>query len=379
MMGGGGGGGDRLVDGATTSAPLGDDVAGTERVGDGLFGPPGPRLAAAVEAVADPTPGTWTAGTLPVGASPEPWAQVIHAVVAGRRLSGWLLWAQLSMVARWLAAWRTAPPVSNTCDADRCEPADPALTQRLNEEIGRVHRRLGGALAPFWQGQAAAMASDLVAAELGLATGLSRLMADRHVEVADALFLHDRLPRLRRLLRAGWVDWPKLTAFVQDTDGLDLVVARAVERIILGDLDPDETLDVLADPSQPGLGLPPIARMTLPQLRAAIAAAIAAIDAETAARRVKEARAARRVRCRANLDGTGTVTADLTVEAAAAVWNALTEAAKTARAAGDPRSLDQLRADALVAASTGGPLPAPLPGDTRDVPDPDTTSQAANL
>src|SRR4051794_38387662 len=122
-MGGGGGRGDRLVDGAATSAPLGDDVAGTERVGDGLFGPPGPRLAAAVEAVADPTLGSWPAGTLPFGASPEPWAQVIHAVVAGRRLSGWVLWAQLSMVARWLAAWRTAPPVSNTSDADRCEPA----------------------------------------------------------------------------------------------------------------------------------------------------------------------------------------------------------------------------------------------------------------
>jgi hypothetical protein len=271
------------------------------------------------------------------------------------------------------------PPVSNTSDADRCEQADPALTQRLNEEIGRVHHQLGGPLAPFWQGQAAAMAPDLVAAELGLATGLSRLMADRHVEVADALFLQDRLPRLRRLLRAGWVDWPKLIAFVQDTDGLDLVVAHAIERIILGDLDPDETLDVLADPSQPGLGLPPIVRMTLPQLRAAIAATIAAIDAEAASRRAKEARAARRVRCRANLDGTGTLTADLTVEAAAAVWNALTEAAKVARAAGDPRSLDQLRADALVAKCAGASLPPPLPGDTWDVPDPDMTGDAANL
>jgi hypothetical protein len=181
------------------------------------------------------------------------------------------------------------------------------------------------------------------------------------------------------LLRSGWVDWPKLIAFVHDTDGLDLVVAHAVERIILGDLDPDDTLDVLADPSQPGLGLPPIARMTLPQLRAAIAAAIAAIDAETAARRAKEARAARRVRCRANLDGTGTLTADLTVEAAAAVWNALTDAAKTARAAGDPRSLDQLRADALVAKTTGAPLPPPLPGDTWDVAVPDATTESANL
>src|SRR4051812_47330296 len=173
------------------------------------------------------------------------------------------------MIARWLAAWRAAPPVSNTTAADRCEPADPALTQRLNRELDRVHRRLGGALAPFWQGRAAAMAPDLVGVELGLATGWSRLIADRHVEVADALFLQDRLPRLRRLLRAGWVDWPKLAAFVHDTDGLDLVVAHAVDRIILGDHDaddpddtsddtsddtpedsPEDSLDVLADPTQ---------------------------------------------------------------------------------------------------------------------------------
>jgi hypothetical protein len=376
-MGGGGGRGDRIV-GDAVPQPMYGTWPGLDS-DEALFGAPGPDLAAAMQALADPDTGSWPTGSEPSGSSPEPWAQVIHAVVAGRRLSGWVLWAQLSMVARWLTAWRAAPPVSNTSDPDRCEPADPALTQRLNEEIGRVHRRLGGQLSAFWQGQAAAMAPDLVAAELGLATGLSGLMADRHVSVADALFLQDRLPRLRRLLRAGWVDWPKLSAFVHDTDGLDLVVAHAVERIILGDLEPDETLDVLADLSQPGLGLPPIASMTLPQLRAAIAAAIAAIDAEAAARRGKEARAARRVRCRANLDGTGTLTADLTVEAAAAVWNGLTEAAKAARAAGDPRSLDQLRADALVAKTTGAPLPAPLPGDTWDVPDPDVTGPAANL
>jgi hypothetical protein len=111
--------------------------------------------------------------------------------------------------------------------------------------------------------------------------------------------------------------------------------------------------------------------MTLPQVRAAIAAAVAAIDAEAAARRAKSARAGRRVRSQANLDGTATVTAELTVEAAAAVWNGLTDAAKAARAGGDPRSLDQLRADALVARATGTALPPPAPGDIWDVPDPD--------
>ena len=228
----------------------------------------------------------------------------------------------------------------------------------------------------MWSGLAAEMAPDLVSAELGLATGMSRLMSDRHVQAADAIFVQDRLPRLRRLLRSGWVEWAKLDAFVRDTECLDLVVAHAVERIILGDLEPDETLDVVADPAQPGLGLPAIVGMTLPQLRAAIAAAIAAIDAEAAARRAKAVRAARRVRSRTDLDGGATLTAELTVEAAAAVWNALTAAAKTARAAGDPRSLDQLRADVLVARTTGTALPPPAPGDTPGVPDPENLCDA---
>ena len=252
-----------------------------------LFGPPGPVLAAAMEAAADPHAGSWPLGACPDGSSTDPWQQVIHAVVAGRRLGGWVLWAQLSMLARWVHAWRTSPPVSNTGEPDRCEDRDPSLSERLNVEIGRVQRQVRGQ----WQGLASEMAPDLVAAELGLATGLSRLMSDRHVAAADTIFLQDRLPRLRRLLRAGWVEWAKLDAFVRDTECLDLVVVHAVERIILGDLETDEGLDVLADQSQPGLGLPPIVRMTLPQLRAAIAAAIAAIDAEAAARRAKSARA----------------------------------------------------------------------------------------
>jgi hypothetical protein len=251
---------------------------------------------AAMQAMADPVDGPCPAGLVPEGDSTDPWRQVIHAVVAGRRLSGWVLWAQLSMVARWIAAWRQAPPVSNTTsEGDRCEPADPELTRRLNDEIRRVERQVGGQLSGMWSGLAAEMAPDLVSAELGLATGMSRLMSDRHVQAADAIFVQDRLPRLRRLLRSGWVERAKLDAFVRDTECLDLVVAHAVERIILGDLDPDETLDVVADPAQPGLGLPAIVSMTLPQLRAAIAAAIAAIDAEAAARRAKAVRA--RVAC----------------------------------------------------------------------------------
>jgi hypothetical protein len=39
-------------------------------------------------------------GFVPLGASTQPWAEAVHAVVAGRRVAGWLLSAQLSMLAR---------------------------------------------------------------------------------------------------------------------------------------------------------------------------------------------------------------------------------------------------------------------------------------
>jgi hypothetical protein len=296
------------------------------------------------------------------------------------------LWAQLSMIARLVVAWQVLPPVSNEFGVeDRCEQgeaADPALAERLNVEIGRLQRAAGGRFAQVawsgggWSGMAAEMAPVLASAEVSLACGLSRTGSDRLVDASEALFMQGRLPRLRRLLHSGWVEWAKLDWFVRDTAHLDVVVANAVERIVLGDLAPDtpdapgaepgEELDVLADPTRPGLGLPRIVSMTVPELRAAIAAAVAAIDAEGAERAAWNARAARRVRCQANQDGTATLTTELAVEAAAAVWNALTAGAKAAKAAGDPRSLDQLRADELLARTTGTPQPPPAPGDTPD-------------
>ena len=315
-----------------------------------------------------------------MGSSTEPYAQVVHTVVAARRLAGWALWAQLSMLARLVTAWHTCPPVSNEIGIeDRCEDADAGLAERLNVEIGRLQRAVSGRLGVDWPGMAAEMAPMLVSAEVALACGFSRTGADRLLDAVEALFLQGRLPRLRRLLRQGWVDWTKLDWFVRDTAHLDPFVADAVERLVLGDLPPEvdagacagsgepgEFVDVPADPARPGSGLPGIVTMTVPQLRAAIAAAIAAIDAVAAERAARRAREARRVRCQANSDGTATLTADLAVEAAAAVWNALTAAARAAKAAGDPRSLDQLRADELLARTAGAPLPAPDLGGEAD-------------
>ena len=76
-----------------------------------------------------------------------------------------------------------------------------------------------------------------------------------------------------------------------------------------------------------------------------------AAEAET--RRYTRARADRRVTTRRLDDGTGQVTATLPLEILAAVRAALDEAAATARAAGDPRTGGQVRADTLAARITG--------------------------
>ena len=75
--------------------------------------------------------------------------------------------------------------------------------------------------------------------------------------------------------------------------------------------------------------------------------------AEAESRRYTRARADRRVTTRRLDDGTGQVTATLPLEILAAVRAALDAAAATARAAGDPRTGGQVRADTLAARITG--------------------------
>src|SRR4051794_11307722 len=105
------------------------------------------------------------------------------------------------------------------------------------------------------------------------------------VNAAIAVFVEDRLPRLRRLLAAGWVDWSKVKVFTWETAALDPEVARAVDAVVLGYVPDDveqlrgiEFVDVLADPAAPGSGVPVIARWTVPQLKDAIRAAILELD-----------------------------------------------------------------------------------------------------
>jgi uncharacterized protein DUF222 len=88
---------------------------------------------------------------------------------------------------------------------------------------------------------------------------------------------------------------------------------------------------------------------TTGQLRARLRKLILAIDPSGAKKRYATAVKTRRVECFDNPDGTGELWGrNLPPQDAAAVWERLTAIARAARAAGDPRRLDQLRADAYL-------------------------------
>ncbi|HYY09862.1 MAG TPA: DUF222 domain-containing protein, partial [Kineosporiaceae bacterium] len=340
-----------------------DDVWGV--VLAALSGPPGPDsawalnevLQAEVEASVRPGPGPRAVVTAGVRA---------QVFCAQERLSGWSTYTRLAQAALWLQEWTARPPINSALPDDPVPSGDGSSTEesvagvalrrrleRVESEWLRRHHRLFGFPGSYadWLD---AVVPRLVASELAVAAGVSPVTAHTMVAAAEALFVEERLPLLRRLLAAGWVDWPKVRLFVRSTSPLDGEVALAVEALVIGRLpDPDvlagvEIVDVLADPSAPGSGVPVIARWTLGQLQDALTAAVLALDPQGAEDRARRARRGRHVRAVPSGDGVAEVTANVPAEDAAAVMTTLTDAAKTAKAAGDPRTFDQLRADEYV-------------------------------
>ncbi|HEY0185899.1 MAG TPA: DUF222 domain-containing protein [Cellulomonas sp.] len=132
-------------------------------------------------------------------------------------------------------------------------------------------------------------------------------------------------------------------------------------------------------------------RRTPTQLRRDVERALIAVDAEEAARRRAHARTGRRVdRPRVLPDGMAGLWAVLPAPDATRIDATLDAAARTARSVGDPRTLDQLRADGLrdlvlhtacaagTAQATGTALPSAVPSERAATPDgtahPDVTA-----
>jgi Domain of unknown function (DUF222) len=274
----------------------------------------------------------------PVG----PLSEVVDVVMAGRRLEGWALWCQLSAMARLITAWTRRPPRGDASRAG-CDGADLALAGRLDDVASAeqdVCRRQGldeEQLAPAF-----------VAAEIGLACGLSRTKAAQLVTVARALLVERRHMRVAVLAHYGFLDGFKLHLLVARLGRLDPLVAGWVEERLIPDGDLallEGEVDVRADPARPGELLPAVTRWTVPQLRNEIDDAINTIDPDGQAERGERARAERHVTARSEPDGMARIEAYGGAEAVAAVMTDLDATAATAKAAGDTRTRDQISTD----------------------------------
>ncbi|MPZ26739.1 MAG: DUF222 domain-containing protein [Micromonosporaceae bacterium] len=185
--------------------------------------------------------------------------------------------------------------------------------------------------------------------ELAFALRWTRMAAGGRLEQARQLV--EDLPAVQAALSAGEIDMPKALVIAELAGWLDdpETARRVVDRVI--DQAP---------------------QLTTGQLRARLRRLVLAIDPDAARRRCAAAVKTRRVESFDNPDGTGELWGrSLPPQDSAAVWERLTAIARSAKTAGDPRSVDQLRADALLdllvgeGVAVGGPLTrhtADLPG-----------------
>ncbi|HEY8473724.1 MAG TPA: DUF222 domain-containing protein [Natronosporangium sp.] len=174
--------------------------------------------------------------------------------------------------------------------------------------------------------------------------------------MSKARELIEDLPAVHAALLAGQIDMPKALVIAELVGWLpaDQLATRRqlVERVI------DRA-----------------AEWTTGQLRAKLRKLILAIAPEAVKARYRSAVKARRVEWFDNPDGTGELWGrSLPPQDAAAAWERLTAIARAAKAAGDSRSVQQLRVDAFLdlLIGEGVAVGQPLTHRTGGLPDPDT-------
>src|SRR5688572_18703452 len=128
-------------------------------------------------------------------------------------------------------------------------------------------------------------------------------------------------------MTAGEVDLPKARVIVDGVAALDLDLARSIVATIL--------------PQAPGL--------TTSELRTRLSKLVIQADPDAAVKRHKARKRQRRVELHNTEDSCATLLGvDLPADDALAASNRLTEFARALKQAGDPRSIDQLRADTFL-------------------------------
>ena len=205
-----------------------------------------------------------------------------------------------------LAAWSAAAKLT----------AVSALAAR-REQAGRV----SGDWRPFEH------ADD----EIAVALTLTRRSAGRLLDLALEL---DRLPLTRAALAAGLIDERRAEVIAEELSGLDDADAAAVEKLIIG----------------------AAAGLTTGQLRALVRRAVLSADPKAARRRKEKALRDARVEMFPETAGTAALAGrDLPPAAVLAADKHLTALAQAMKAAGQPGTLDILRAWAYLHLLSGKP------------------------
>ena len=226
-------------------------------------------------------------------------------------------------------------------------------------------------------------ASAAAARSTRLANGLAHL-ADRGIEVGDVSIAGDELairlgitkPAARRLIRSGEVMEAVGIPTAMALEAGDIDGAKA--DVVLSAIDPlgaDAALDVQ------DRVLPKATHVTVGMLRREVAAACAAVDPEQFEDRCARTAQTRRVnRPRVLPHGMASLYAVLPAVEATQVYRAVDAAARSAKADGDERTMDHLRADALAAMGVTalesgwiGPAPAACPSCRPEPSDPHET------
>lgn len=236
-----------------------------------------------------------------------------------------------------VAAVAAAAPFWSVDAFELSEPArvDALLAvQQLQAWADAQQLRLLAAMCPP---EADELTRDLVATEVGCALRLSPATVDARLQVAQTLAT--RLPSTLALLEAGAITARHAGVLVEAVTPLTDELAARVEARVLE-----------RAPAQ-----------TPAAFRASVHRAVLAVDARSAEERHRVAVEDRRVCMRPVADGMAELWALLPADGAAVVMNTLSAIA-AGKVAGESRTADQRRADALVDLATvamvGGGLPS---------------------
>lgn len=197
-----------------------------------------------------------------------------------------------------------------------------------SDELGRIHD-LASDMARLEALQLQAIASfgrqrsDLreAAAELALVLSIGENVARKKLELANALVT--RLPNTLAAMENGVIDGYKASKVAEPTTWMSDEQAHQVDALVA----------------------PKLEGRDASWIRRATTAAVHRVDSDGAATRARRRRTERRVELLHGDDGMATLLADLPAEVASAAYARIDRHAHTLRGNGEPRTLDQLRAD----------------------------------